>query len=60
MAFPPIGTGLYQVPMDLCATVLVDTVAEHLANGSSLDEVLIVVQDTREFEPFAAKIQEGK
>ena len=30
VAFPPIGTGLYQVPLDLCASVLVDTVSEHL------------------------------
>ena len=59
IAFPPIGTGMYQVPMDLCARVMVDTVAEHLANGSTLEEVLIVVQDTREFLPFEAKMQEG-
>jgi O-acetyl-ADP-ribose deacetylase (regulator of RNase III) len=59
IAFPPIGTGMYQVPMDLCARVMVDTVAEHLANGSTLEEVLFVVQDTREYVPFEAKIQEG-
>lgn len=59
VAFPPIGTGMYQVPMDLCATVMVDTISRHLANGSNLDEVLIVVQDPREITPFEAKIQEG-
>lgn len=60
LAFPPMGTGLYQVPMELCARVMVDAVAEHLANGSTLEEVLFVVQDTREFAPFEAKIQGGK
>ena len=30
LAFPPIGTGLYQVPLDLCARVMVDTITEHL------------------------------
>ncbi len=60
LAFPPIGTGLYQVPMDLCARVMVDTVAQHLANGSTLEEVLFVVQDTREFGPFEAEIQRGQ
>lgn len=59
VAFPPIGTGMYQVPMDLCANVMVDTISRHLANGSNLDEVLIVVQDPREITPFEAKIQEG-
>ena len=59
VAFPPIGTGMYQVPMDLCADVMVETISSHLANGSGLDEVLIVVQDPREITPFEAKIQEG-
>ena len=59
LAIPPIGTGLYQVPLDLCARVMVDTVSEHLSNGSTVDEVLFVVQDTREYVPFEAKIQEG-
>ncbi|MEX1310969.1 MAG: macro domain-containing protein [Candidatus Sulfomarinibacteraceae bacterium] len=59
IAFPPIGTGMYQVPMDLCADVMVETISSHLANGSGLDEVLIVVQDPREITPFEAKIQEG-
>ena len=59
VAFPPIGTGMYQVPMDHCADDMVETISSHLANGSSLDEVLIVVQDPREITPFEAKIQEG-
>ena len=59
IAFPPIGTGMYQVPLDLCADVMVDTISRHLANGSSLDEVLIVVQDPREIPPFESKFQEG-
>ena len=59
LAFPPMGTGLYQVPLDLCTRVMVDTISEHLANGSTLDEVLIVAPDNREFSPFKAKIEEG-
>ncbi len=59
LAFPPMGTGLYQVPLDLCARVMVDTISEHLANGSTLDEVLIVAPDNREFNPFKAQIEEG-
>ena len=59
LAFPPMGTGLYQVPLDLCSRVMVETITEHLANGSSLEEVLIVAPDNREFNPFKAQIEEG-
>lgn len=59
LAFPPIGTGLYQVPMDLCARVMVETISEHLANGASLEEVLIVAPDPREFNPFKAQFERG-
>jgi O-acetyl-ADP-ribose deacetylase (regulator of RNase III) len=59
LAFPPIGTGLYQVPMDLCVRVMVDTVARHLENNTSLEEVLIVTQDDREYGPFKKKIEQG-
>jgi O-acetyl-ADP-ribose deacetylase (regulator of RNase III) len=59
LAFPPIGTGLYQVPLDLCSRVMVEEIAGHLGNGSSLDEVLIVAPDAREYQPFAARIEEG-
>jgi O-acetyl-ADP-ribose deacetylase (regulator of RNase III) len=59
LAFPPMGTGLYQVPVDLCARVMVDAVAEHLAGRTSLREVLFVVPDSRERGAFEARIQEG-
>ncbi len=59
LAFPPMGTGLYQVPLDLCSRVMVDTISAHLANGSTLEEVLIVAPDNREFNPFKAQIEEG-
>ena len=59
LAFPPIGTGLYQVPLDLCTRVMVDTISDHLANGSTLEEVLIAAPANREFNPFKAKIEEG-
>lgn len=56
LAFPPIGTGLYQVPLDLCARVMVDAVAEHLGGETSLEEVTFVALDSREYAPLQAKI----
>jgi len=60
MAFPPIGTGLYQVPLDLCASVLLDTVERHLQGPTSLEEVLFVALDSREYKPLAAALEGGK
>jgi O-acetyl-ADP-ribose deacetylase (regulator of RNase III) len=57
LAFPPIGTGLYQVPMDLCARVMVETVTKHLENPTTLEEVLFVTMDEREYEPFKKEIE---
>ena len=58
LAFPPIGTGLYQVPMDLCARVMLDAVAQHLQNGTTLREVLLVLPDSREYGPFEKQLEE--
>lgn len=59
LAFPPIGTGLYQVPLDLAAKVMIQTVEEYLKGETSLQEVMFVALDTREFKPFQAKLEGG-
>ena len=56
LALPPIGTGFYQVDLQLCSRVMVDTVTEHLSGNTRLKEVLFVALDTREFNPLQAKI----
>ena len=59
LAFPPVGTGLYQVPLDLCARVIVNTVEEHLKGNTCLKEVFFVALDTREYTPFHTKFAGG-
>ena len=60
LALPPIGTGLYQVPLSLCASVMVDAVSKHLKNGpTSLEVVSFVALDSREYKPLQAKIEGG-
>jgi O-acetyl-ADP-ribose deacetylase (regulator of RNase III) len=59
LALPPIGTGVYQVPMELCVNVMVDTITKHLQNSTTLEEVLIVTMDGREYEPFKKRLEEG-
>jgi O-acetyl-ADP-ribose deacetylase (regulator of RNase III) len=60
VAFPPIGTGLYQIPLDVSAKVIVDTVSEHLKSSTSVREVLLVGLDARELKPLEAAVNGGK
>lgn len=60
LAFPPIGTGLYQVDLDLCARVLFEETSKHLKKKTSLEEVLFVALDTREAKPFERVLDGGK
>ncbi len=59
VAFPPIGTGLYQVPLDVCARVMMGAVEAHLKRGSTVREVIFVALDSREHAPFAARFRGG-
>jgi O-acetyl-ADP-ribose deacetylase (regulator of RNase III) len=59
LAFPPIGTGFYQVDLGLCSRVMVETVAEHLEGQTGLLEVVFVGLDTREYEPLKKMVEQG-
>ena len=59
IALPPIGSGLYQVPLDVCVRVMVDTVSKHLAGDTSLNEVIVVGLDSREYDPWAKAVKGG-
>ncbi len=59
LAFPPIGTGLYQVPLELSAKVIVDAIKEHLNGSGTLKEVLLVALDAREYKSFLAAVEGG-
>lgn len=60
LAFPPVGTGMYQVPLDLCARVLDEEISGHLGGAGKLREVLLVALDTREYRPLEAQIGGGR
>ncbi|MEW6338090.1 MAG: macro domain-containing protein [Acidobacteriota bacterium] len=57
LAFPPLGTGLYQVPLELCAKVLIEEADSHLRNGGRQREIVLVAADSREFRPFEAQLK---
>ena len=52
LAFPPMGTGFYGIPLDLCAQVMLEEIKNHLNRNSQLEEVVICVLDNREFAAF--------
>lgn len=56
LAFPPMGTGFYGIPLDLCAKVMLESIKRHLEGGSELEEISIITLDKREFTPFKARL----
>jgi O-acetyl-ADP-ribose deacetylase (regulator of RNase III) len=58
VAFPAMGAGFYGVPLDLCARVMIDTIRDYLGEQTPLKEILICVNDRREFDAFKPRMQE--
>jgi len=56
LAFPPMGSGFYGVPPDLCAEVMVSVLKEHLSNGSRLKEVVFCPLHARDYDPIRKKL----
>jgi len=56
IALPPMGTGFYAVPLDLCARVMVETIKDYLDGQTGIEEVVICVVDQRELAPFEAQL----
>ena len=56
IAFPPMGTGFYGIPLEVSTRVIVSSLGEYLANGSGLEEVLLVALDSREYVPFEKQL----
>lgn len=60
VAFPPMGCGFYGVPLDVSARVMFETIKEHFGKSTAaqtqLSEVIVCVNDQREFGPFASRL----
>ena len=52
IAFPPMGTGFYGIPLDVSANVMLSAIRNHLSRNSNISEVLICVMDNREYTAF--------
>ena len=52
VAFPPMGTGFYGIPLDVSAQVMLDTIKEYFSGDAKIKDVVICLLDNREYKPF--------
>ncbi len=52
IAFPPMGTGFYGIPLPTSAKIMLAVFREHLATSSGIEEIIISAADNREYKPF--------
>lgn len=56
IAFPAMGVGFYGVPLTLSARVMLETLRDHLAGSTSIQEVVVCLLDNREYKPFQSQL----
>ncbi len=56
VAFPPMGTGFYGIPLDVSARVTLKTLKEYLSGKTNIKDVVVCLQDKREYKPFKAQL----
>ena len=56
LAFPPMGSGFYVVPLAVSARVMFETFEEYLPGNTGLEEIAICLLDSREYKPFQAQL----
>lgn len=49
IAFPPMGSGFYGVPLETSAKITIGTIADYLNTGSDIKDVVICANDIREY-----------
>ena len=58
IAFPPMGSGFYGVPIDVSAKITIETIADYLNKGSEIKEVVVCANDTREYKALEPKLRD--
>ncbi|MFC1596416.1 macro domain-containing protein [Planctomycetota bacterium] len=56
IAFPAMGAGYYGIAPDVCARVMLEVIQSHLKGESHIEELVICVLDTRQYEAFRAQL----
>jgi O-acetyl-ADP-ribose deacetylase len=58
IAFPPMGSGFYGVPLDLSARVMLDEIGKYLSGRTGIKDVVICLRDGLEYGAFQRRISE--
>jgi O-acetyl-ADP-ribose deacetylase (regulator of RNase III) len=58
LAYPPMGTGFYGVPLDLSAKVMFEVITDFVKGDASLDKVIVCVIDYRDYVPFRTQLDQ--
>lgn len=56
IAFPAMGAGYYGIPAGVSARVMLEVLETHLSGETGLEEVIICVLDTPQFDAFLARL----
>lgn len=56
IAFPPLGTGFYGIPLEKSAGISLYTIKEYLQGETGIEQVVFCAMDSSEYKPFKAKL----
>ena len=57
IAFPPMGTGFYGIPLTLSREIMMRTFGEYLSQGGKMEEIVVCANDPREYRAFQGAFQ---
>ncbi len=57
IAFPPMGAGFYGISLPVSAKVTLGSIKEYLEGDTEIQEVIVSLNDTREYKPFQAGLE---
>jgi len=57
IAFPPMGSGFYGIPLPVCAKIMLEEINRHFSDDTSIAEVIICAIDKREQNAFQAELE---
>ncbi len=52
IAFPPMGTGFYGIPLANSLEIMMRSFEEYLSQGGNMEEIVICANDPREYRAF--------
>jgi len=58
IAFPAISTGVFRLPVDRCANIMLSTVASYLNGSTELEKVIFYLYDSNTYEVFHRRLND--